>query len=162
MLWTSIINCLYTQPTPHPRTLFLADGKTADKINEYIILPVSIENHNEYCLFFVTNLADNTLMIFGLPWLKRHSPYIDWAAMSLTFNSWYCLSHCCPQGLQTPPTARQSQIYLNLSMTYQFPVNPGQNPAHTKAHTARKPRKENGIKKLMKTQSHSILTPLSH
>jgi hypothetical protein len=87
---------LSTQPTPHPRTLLLADGKMADKITKYIILPVSMGNHNEYCLFFIANLADNTPVIFGLPWLKRHNPYIDWAAMSLTFNSWYCLSHCCP------------------------------------------------------------------
>jgi hypothetical protein len=35
---------LPTQPTPHPRTLFLADGKTADKITEYIILPVAFRH----------------------------------------------------------------------------------------------------------------------
>ena len=96
---------LPTQPTPHPRTLLLADGRTADEIIEYTILPVSIGNHYEYCLFFITNLADETPIIFGLPWLKRHNPYINWAAMSLTFNSWYCLAHCCPQGLRTPSMA---------------------------------------------------------
>jgi hypothetical protein len=80
-------------------------GRTADKIIEYTILPVSIGNHYEYCLFFITNLADETPIIFGLPWLKRHNPYINWAAMSLTFNSWYCLAHCCPQGLRTPSMA---------------------------------------------------------
>jgi RNase H-like domain found in reverse transcriptase/Reverse transcriptase (RNA-dependent DNA polymerase)/Integrase zinc binding domain len=96
---------LSTQPTPYPRTLFLADGKTADIITEYVILPVSIGSHNEHCLLFVTNLADDTPVIFGLPWLKRHNPYIDWATMSLTFNSWYCLSHCCTPGLQQPPKA---------------------------------------------------------
>lgn len=90
---------------PRPRTLFLADGKTADIIVEYIILPISIGSHNEYCLFFVTNLADDTPVIFGLPWLKRHNPYINWTTMSLTFNSWYCLLHCCPPGLQEPPKA---------------------------------------------------------
>jgi len=78
---------LPTQPTPYPRTLFLADGKTADIITEYIILPISIGNHNEYCLLFVTNLADDTPVIFGLPWLKRHNPHINWATTSLTFNS---------------------------------------------------------------------------
>ena len=77
--------------------------------------------------------------------------------MSLTFNS--SVAH---RAFKYRPRHRQSQIYLNLSMTYQFPVNPGRNPAHTKAHTARKPWKKNGIKKLMKTQPHSILMPLSH
>jgi hypothetical protein len=125
---------LPTQPTPHPRTLLLADGKTTDKITEYIILPVSIGNHNEYCLFFVTNLADNTPVIFGLPWLKRHNPYIDWAAMSLTFNSWYCLSHCCPQGLQTPPTA---PTIPDLSQSFHDLPVPGE--PRTKSSTYQSP-----------------------
>ena len=96
---------LPTRRTPYPRTLLLADGRTTDVITHYTILPTSIGNHFEYCLFFITTLSDDTPVILGLPWLKHHNPQINWAAMSLTFNSPYCLTYCCPPGLTAPPTA---------------------------------------------------------
>ena len=96
---------IITQCMPSPCTLLLADGKVADIITEYAILPVSIGCHNEYCLFFITNLADDTPVIFGLPWLKWHNPYINWMNMSLTFNSWYCTWYCHPPGCSSPTAA---------------------------------------------------------
>ncbi|EAQ88892.1 hypothetical protein CHGG_05511 [Chaetomium globosum CBS 148.51] len=50
-------------------------------------------------LFFVTDLSPETPVILGLPWLQRHNPAIDWASLSVTFNSDYCRALCCPEWL---------------------------------------------------------------
>ena len=102
---------LPTYATPYPRTLLLADGKTASTITKYVVIPAAIGIHDENCLFFVTRLSNDTQVIFGLPWLKRHNPSINWFDMSLTFDSWYCMSHCsygrvvCAPTIADPPIA---------------------------------------------------------
>jgi len=94
-----------TKKTPKPRTLLLANGEVADTITEYFIAPVAVGLHEELCLFFLTKLSRDTPVIFGLPWLQRHNPTIDWTGMSLTFSSEYCAKYCCPRWLQTSPQA---------------------------------------------------------
>ncbi|KAK4232720.1 hypothetical protein C8A03DRAFT_20042, partial [Achaetomium macrosporum] len=100
-----------TSKTPHPRTLILADGKKAGRpVDSYFIAPLVIGNHEEQALFFVTDLSPETPVILGLPWLQRHNPAVDWAQLSLTFDSDYCRTFCCPEWLdnrapvkRTPP-----------------------------------------------------------
>jgi hypothetical protein len=92
-------NNLHTFPTPSRRPLLLADGKPADTISEYTLIPCQIGNHRELGLFFIANLARDTPLIFGLPWLRRHNPMIDWAALTLTFSSNYCCKFCLPKDL---------------------------------------------------------------
>ena len=94
-------NNLQTFPTPSRRPLLLADGKPSDTISEYVLIPCQIENHQELGLFFVANLAPDTPLIFGLPWLRRHNPVIDWATLTLTFASNYCRKFCLPRNLQS-------------------------------------------------------------
>lgn len=80
-----------TTKTPHPRALLLADGKeAASKVDQYFIAPLAISNHEELCLFFVTDLSADTPVILGIPWLQRHNPAIDWENLSLSFTSAYC------------------------------------------------------------------------
>ncbi len=84
---------------PSRRPLLLADGKPADTISEYTLIPCQIGDHQELGLFFVVNLAPDTPLILGLPWLRRHNPVIDWAALTLTFSSNYCCKFCLPKDL---------------------------------------------------------------
>ena len=155
---------LPTQPTPYRRTLLLADGKTADTITEYAILPVIIGNHDEHCLFFVTNLADDTPVIFGLPWLKRHNPYIDWAAMSLTFNSWYCRRYCCPSDtripLEAPTIPDPPRAFHDLPIPHE-PVTTPLSPAAGPPSPYRSPYYENAPDEEDEdTKRNSKLAPL--
>ena len=93
-----------TAPTPYRRTLLLADGREASsEIDQYFVAPLAIGNHEELCLFFVTDLSPETPLILGPPWLQRHNPAIDWMNLSLSFISPYCRNHCCPPWLD--PTA---------------------------------------------------------
>jgi hypothetical protein len=90
---------LPVHPTPSRRPLLLADGRPSDVITEYIITPCWIGNHHELAIFLVTNLAPDTPLIFGLPWLRCHSPIIDWETLFLTFASGYCHRFCLPEGV---------------------------------------------------------------
>ena len=90
---------LHVCPTPSRRPLLLADGRPSDVITEYIIIPCRIGSHHELAIFLVTNLAPDTPLIFGLPWLRCHNPIIDWETLSLTFASGYCHRFCLPEGM---------------------------------------------------------------
>lgn len=61
-------NKIQTEKLPKERTLILADGKVADNITHYVILPVSMGNHIEPpCVFFITTLSPDTALIFSPP-----------------------------------------------------------------------------------------------
>ena len=81
-------------PLPRPRALLLVDGKPADTITHYFTSPIAMGDHWELCLFFLTTLSKNTPLIFGLPWLQRHNPSINWSQMSIAFTSRYCKTNC--------------------------------------------------------------------
>ncbi len=87
---------IHTLRLPKPRLVLLADGKAAGNITDYAMLDIAVGNHTETCVFFVTTLAADNPIILGLPWLRRHNPTIDWRTLSMTFQSPYCLQHCCP------------------------------------------------------------------
>lgn len=80
---------------------------------------MAIGNHEETCLFFVTNLLGSTPIILGLPWLRRHQPSTDW--FTISFTSEYCQTSCCPPWLDpTAPTcdaASQGPSPLPLQTT---------------------------------------------
>jgi hypothetical protein len=98
-------NNIKTFPLPRPRVLLLADGKPADTITDYFVAPTMMGSHQELCLFFITTLSKNTPLIFGLPWLQRHNPIIDWARMTIAFASSYCQAHCNRVIEDRPPIA---------------------------------------------------------
>jgi predicted aspartyl protease len=56
-----------TYKTPYTRTLMLADDRAAaEKITDYVILPMRIGNYYKNALFFVTKFSQETPVIFGL------------------------------------------------------------------------------------------------
>jgi hypothetical protein len=79
-----------TFPLPRPQILLLTDGKPTDAITKYFVAPTAMGTHQELCLFFVTSLSKNTPLIFGLLWLQRHNPLVDWTRMTIAFASPYC------------------------------------------------------------------------
>jgi hypothetical protein len=93
---------------PHRRNLLLADGKPADVLEHYTVVPLEVGHHREHALFYITNLSKKDPTILGLPWLERHNPMIDWADHRLTFASHYCLK-CCTGGRPVEaPTVKDS------------------------------------------------------
>ncbi|KAI1668823.1 reverse transcriptase [Pyrenophora tritici-repentis] len=102
--------------------MLLADGKAAGIISQYTILPVAMGDHEEHCLFFVTTLSSDTPVIFGLPWLQRHNPSIDWATMSLNFNSWYCLRFCCEHPTLAPVLSDKPTSFHDLGIPGEPPL----------------------------------------
>jgi hypothetical protein len=118
---------ILTTPTPFTRTLLLADGRPAPSaVSEYFIAPVRIGNHEELCLFFVTDLAADAPLIFGLPWLRRHNPAIDWSVPEISFSSAYCRQHCCPPWLdpRAPLIPNRAAAFHDLPI----PGEPSPNP----------------------------------
>lgn len=87
--------------SPRPQPLYLADGRLADTITEFVVLGINCGRHSERALFFLTKLAESTPLILGLPWLQRHDPHVSWANMSLEFSSPYCRTHCLPWTIQS-------------------------------------------------------------
>lgn len=94
-----------THKTPHSRTLLLGDGSVGDVISEYVLVPTALGGHHELGLFFVSNLDNSHPLIFGLPWLQRHNPLIDWPSLTVTFSSGYCQHFCWQNGLREAPEA---------------------------------------------------------
>jgi hypothetical protein len=53
-----------------------------------------IDKHEEYASAFVTKLG-RYLIVLGNLWLKHHDVNISFAANTVTFDSPFCLKHCC-------------------------------------------------------------------
>ena len=76
-----------------PITLVGFEGKSASQITERTNFSLVIGNHSEQMSAFV--IPDSKYdLILGLPWLEKHSPYIDWKEHTLTFGE-RCLESCC-------------------------------------------------------------------
>ena len=89
-----------TWPLKTARLLYMADGAAAAKrITHYFVCPVAMGHHVEKYFFFVTPLDKESSVIFGLPWLKKHNPSIDWPRMTMSFTSDYCRQNCYPPGV---------------------------------------------------------------
>jgi hypothetical protein len=114
-----------TFPLPQPREIRLADGAVSDFITQFAVIPISMSGHKENCLFFVTNLAQNTPAILGLPWLQLHNPSVNWEDMSLTFDKNGCRSHC-EQGKPVKAHA----LIENLRFTSPPPPSPPPPPSN--------------------------------
>jgi len=78
-----------------PRPLTVIDGRpvSSGAITHMTKIGLSINNHHEMILAFVTTLEGYHLTL-GIPWLTHHNVKIDFASKSLTFESEYCLKNC--------------------------------------------------------------------
>lgn len=81
-------------PLPQPRLLTNYEGLLAQSGPVTHFAPLRLElaggRHSKeiYCL--VTKLAPGRPVILGLPWLRRHNPYVDWERSLIRFTSEYC------------------------------------------------------------------------
>ena len=91
---------IQTTQAKMPREIYLADGKpsTMGPVIHTAWVPMEIESHRAMALFQVVNLK-NYKLILGIPWLRKHSPTIEWKERKITFNSEQCTKEC----LETSP-----------------------------------------------------------
>lgn len=99
------------QPLYYPRTLTVFDGRetVSGRVTHIVHVTFHLGNHRhtERLSAFVTKLSSSHQIVLGLPWLKRHNPYIDWERESMTFASDYCTRKCIeplPQNNDTSET----------------------------------------------------------
>jgi len=69
------------------REVYLADSRPSAKVL------MDIGSHRELAIFQVAKLP-NDEVILGMPWLKQHSPRIDWGQGKITFESERCTTWC--------------------------------------------------------------------
>jgi len=77
------------------REVYLADGRPSamGPITHTAKVPMDIGSHRELAIFQVAKLP-NYEVILRMPWLKQHSPRIDWAQGTITFESETCTPWC--------------------------------------------------------------------
>jgi len=77
------------------REVYLADGRPSamGPITQTAKLPMDIGSHRELAIFQVAKLPNHEV-ILGMPWLKQHSPGIDWGQGKIIFESERCTTWC--------------------------------------------------------------------
>jgi len=77
------------------REVYLANGRPSDMgpITHTAKVPMDIGSHRELAIFQVAKLPNHEV-ILGMPWLKQHSPRIDWGQGKITFESERCTTWC--------------------------------------------------------------------
>jgi hypothetical protein len=118
-----------TYKTPYTRTLMLADDRAAaEKITDYVILPMRIGNHYENILFFVIKLFQKTLVILGLQWLYKYNPSINFRNNFLTFISPYCHRFCLisEQSNRAPMIKTLAKDFHNLPVSGEPSLTPNE------------------------------------
>ena len=83
---------------------------------------MNINGHKEQIPIFVTKLGHYPLVL-GLPWLRRHDTNIQFASNTFTFDSDFCLNHCCTtatsiKGISIPIPERIGQISMIAGSTF--------------------------------------------
>jgi transposase InsO family protein len=86
---------------PRRQTLRLADGGFAGYITHFTVGRLYNGFHVEMIPLLITDLAPQHPVILGLPWLKRHSPSINWETLRLRFTD-KCRGLCYPPDLPAP------------------------------------------------------------
>src|SRR5437667_3411044 len=73
----------------------MADGETSagGTVTYDITTKIKIDPYQEVLTLDITKLHSYPIML-GIPWLKRHDPWIQWSQHRITFNSPFCLTHC--------------------------------------------------------------------
>jgi dUTP pyrophosphatase len=77
------------------REIYLADGRPSamGPVTHTAKVPMTIGSHRELAFFQVAKLPNHEV-ILGMPWLKNHSPRIDWEQGKITFESDRCTTWC--------------------------------------------------------------------
>ena len=89
-----------------PRCLEVIDGRPIESslITHMTKLRMSIAGHQEKIPLFVTKFGHYSIVL-GFPWLRCHDVNICFSKNTVTFDSDYCLQHCCENGNATSITS---------------------------------------------------------
>jgi len=93
--------CKYNIRTKQAKTIrevYLVDGRPSamGPVTHTAEVPMDIRSHKEMAIFQVAKLL-NYEVILGMPWLKQHSPRIDWGQGKITFEGERCTTWCLKQ-----------------------------------------------------------------
>jgi hypothetical protein len=93
-------NNMTTTKLEQPIPVFNVDGtkNQAGSIIETVKVIVHYKEHSERIYLYVTNLG-TTPLIFGISWLRAHSPSINWRGETIDFND--CPVNCQKIGTLT-------------------------------------------------------------
>jgi hypothetical protein len=81
----------------NPVTMIMADGnRSPSAITHYHLATIRIAGHEELIALDSAPLSHD--LIFGMPWHRKHNPYIDYQDETLTFRSEFCRQHCAHYG----------------------------------------------------------------
>jgi len=106
LIHKSVVSFLGLTVEPHPGLLAtLADGKMALSCSDYVSLSCTIADASYSGTFFVAPLGAQSL-IFGMPYLERENPVIDWQAKTLSPRS----NPLPPTPPPTPPSHSPDQL----------------------------------------------------
>jgi len=104
------------------REVYLANGQPSamGPITHTAKVPMDIGSHRELATFQVAKLPNHEVTL-GMPWLKQHSPRIDWGQGKITFESERCTTWC----LKESPTvyaipedeAREENLKVEFGVT---------------------------------------------
>ena len=110
-----ITNQLPLEKMKKPRGIFVVDGKSssAGPITYTTTVPMDIGTHREIVTFQVANLKKHEA-ILGMPWLRKHSPRIDWTNDTITFDSDRCTSTCLDALPKVDAVPEEQAIKENL------------------------------------------------
>jgi hypothetical protein len=108
--------------------LAMANGKS-NVVSRECFTELKIQDHHEH-ISLDSTILESYPVILGIPWLKRHDPWIHWSSHRITFNSPYCLSQC---KLNTPLTITALPRFPNPSVLVKSDVPaPSNHDCHTK------------------------------
>ena len=99
----------------NPRSLEVIDGRPVESgaITHITKISANINGHKEELPMFITKLGHYPIVL-GLPWMRRHDISISFSKNTITFDSNFCLTHCCPknavsiQGISIHPPEKLS------------------------------------------------------
>ena len=81
---------------------------------------LQLKGHTEQLSMLVTQLSKDPI-ILGIPWLKKHDPFISWRDEIIEFTSEYCQDHCSQRSTGRRVTGRE---FTGQESTDQGPTNP--------------------------------------
>jgi hypothetical protein len=85
---------LYKLKTSRDLNMFDETSTKAEDITHMIKFKLLIDKHKKYVLAFITKL-DRYLIVLENYSLMHHDINISFAANTITFDSLFCLKHCC-------------------------------------------------------------------
>jgi hypothetical protein len=71
------------------KLLYFANGLPSSFITYYFTVKLTIGHYIEFMLFYIIKLSPLTLVILGMPWLKKYNLEINFPILKLKFNSNY-------------------------------------------------------------------------